>query len=513
MDQQERNRRWATGESYDRYIQSEFASFRKEAWKKQITEHFQGRQNLEILDVGTGPGFFACILAQAGHRVTAIDSSEGMLACARANAERLGVAPVFRKMDVNAMAFPPARFDVIVSRNVTWTLEHPEQVYRAFRDLLKPDGMLLIYDANWHLHFFDEQARERVLAREQRHFETYGVREVVSGGDMAYYETAPLTRIRRPAWDRKTLEGLGFSVCITEDIGRWLYEQWEKDLYGESPLFEICAMKSASDAIRENMHTYWQQRAASFGFGEATVRRLMDQVRPCLPEGQLDVLDVGTGTGVVAAAMARLGHRVTAADLCGNMLEKAKENLTAMGLTARYVCAAAGKLPFAENSFDVIISRNVTWALPEPEQTLGLWQKLLRPGGRLIYWDGNHYYYLFNETDAENRQRLQALAGTVHGENGYDDRGNPLPVDYSLCDQTAVDLPLSRLDRPWQWDNLRLPEMGFAILTEQVYRPQTLLDQGAAAGFYTSFFLAAVNKKQKNSAEAGEENEDFTKVL
>ncbi|MBQ8930798.1 MAG: class I SAM-dependent methyltransferase, partial [Oscillospiraceae bacterium] len=180
---------------------------------------------------------------------------------------------------------------------------------------------------------------------------------------------------------------------------------------------------------------------------------------------------------------------------------------------ARYVCAAAGKLPFAENSFDVIISRNVTWALPEPEQTLGLWQKLLRPGGRLIYWDGNHYYYLFNETDAENRQRLQALAGTVHGENGYDDRGNPLPVDYSLCDQTAVDLPLSRLDRPWQWDNLRLPEMGFAILTEQVYRPQTLLDQGAAAGFYTSFFLAAVNKKQKNSAEAGEENEDFTKVL
>ena len=114
---------------------------------------------------------------------------------------------------------------------------------------------------------------------------------------------------------------------------------------------------------------------------------------------------------------------------------------------------------------------------------------------------------------AENRQRLQALAGTVHGENGYDDRGNPLPVDYSLCDQTAVDLPLSRLDRPWQWDNLRLPEMGFAILTEQVYRPQTLLDQGAAAGFYTSFFLAAVNKKQKNSAEAGEENEDFTKVL
>ena len=61
--------------------------------------------------------------------------------------------------------------------------------------------------------------------------------------DMEYYATAPLTSIYRPSWDEKTLKNLGMEVHITEDIGRWLYVVWEKDLYAVSPLFEICAVK------------------------------------------------------------------------------------------------------------------------------------------------------------------------------------------------------------------------------------------------------------------------------
>ena len=105
MDKEERARRWSNGEGYDRYIRSELASFRKEAWKRQICAHFEQGSSLKILDVGTGPGFFACILSEEGHAVTGIDSSEGMLACAGANAEKLGVRPTFLHMDLNAMSF------------------------------------------------------------------------------------------------------------------------------------------------------------------------------------------------------------------------------------------------------------------------------------------------------------------------------------------------------------------------------------------------------------------------
>lgn len=493
MDQKDRASRWQNGESYDRYITSELSSFRKQAWKEQITAHFGGRTGLDILDVGTGPGFFACILSEEGHCVTGIDASEGMLACARKNAAELGVSPVLRRMDVNALAFGDESFDVLVMRNVTWTLEHPERVYTEFKRLLRAGGMLLIYDANWQMHWFDEELLRRVRAREQRYFEKYGRAEIVSNEDMEYYKTAPLTHTPRPAWDEKTLKDLGFSVTITEDIGRFVYEEWEKDLYAESPLFEICAVKSAGREEENSMHEYWQYRSASFAPpDEQDARRLGAQAAPYLPEGRLRVLDVGTGSGLVAIAMALLGHEVTAVDLSSNMIRLASERAEAMGLSIEFLNTAAGELPFADGSFDVVISRNLTWALPDPVETFKQWRRVLKPGGRLLYWDANHYYYLFDARDAANRERIIAIAGTAHSANGADANGEPIKVDYSLCDETALRLPLSRLDRPAEWDEKLLPALGFEILAEHVYYPQKLLDLGEAKGYYTEFFIAVI---------------------
>ena len=244
MEKKERAKRWSKGEDYDRYIAEELNSFRKNAWKKQITDHFNGKKGLNILDVGTGPGFLACILAEEGHKVTAIDNSEGMLACAIKNAAALGVSPRFLMMDVNELSFQDNTFDVIVTRNVTWTLEYPERVYKEFKRILNPQGMLLIYDANWHLHFYDDELMKKVRQREQKYFEKYGKREVVCEDDKEYFDSAPLTRIFRPIWDIGILKDkMGMKVSVQEDIGQYLYEQWEKELYGESPLFEICAVK------------------------------------------------------------------------------------------------------------------------------------------------------------------------------------------------------------------------------------------------------------------------------
>ena len=40
MNKKERAKRWSDGEDYNRYIIEEMNSFRKNAWKKQITDHF-----------------------------------------------------------------------------------------------------------------------------------------------------------------------------------------------------------------------------------------------------------------------------------------------------------------------------------------------------------------------------------------------------------------------------------------------------------------------------------------
>jgi ubiquinone/menaquinone biosynthesis C-methylase UbiE len=492
MNEQEREARWADGAGYDRYIQDELHTFRKDAWKRQLTQHFAHGMALDILDVGTGPGFFACILSEEGHRVTGIDASDGMLERARANAAALGVQPVFLKMDINELDYPDEAFDAIVLRNVSWTLQYPERVYTEFKRLLRPGGVLLVYDANWQMQWFDPAILERVRARERRFFEKYGREEIVSNGDMAYYATAPLTRIWRPAWDEKTLTDLGFAVTVTEDVGQFVYGDWEKELYGESPLFEVCAVKQAEGEALKNMHEYWQYRAETFGVGGMEeLRALGREAAPCLPEGKMRVLDVGTGPGTVAMAMALLGHDVTGIDLSSNMIRRARENAAALGLDIQFLNTAAGELPFPDESFDAVVSRNLTWALPEPEATFRQWRRVLKPGGRLLYWDANHYYFYFNETDAKNREALEKLAGTVHILH-RDENGNPQQLDYSLCERTAPNLPLSRFDRPSGWDETALPSLGFTILAERIYRPQHLLKYGVAKGYYTEFFIAAI---------------------
>ena len=246
MDDKQRYSQWESGEGYNRYITAELGSFRKAAWKRQILKHFGEGRHLDVLDVGTGPGFFACILSEEGMRVVGIDQSEGMLQKARENAAKLNVTPTFLRMDVNRLDFPDDTFDLIVTRNVTWTLQYPEQVYARLCRVLKPGGTLLIYDANWHAHFYDPELMKKVRAREEAHYRKYGTREIVSNDEMEFLETCPMTRAQRPGWDEKTLEGLGMTVAIEEDIGRFVYEDWEKELYAESPLFEICAVKPSA---------------------------------------------------------------------------------------------------------------------------------------------------------------------------------------------------------------------------------------------------------------------------
>ena len=57
---------------------------------EEIHSYWDGRpEKVHVLDVGTGPGFFAVILAENHYQVTAVDYTEAMLAQARKNAGEL----------------------------------------------------------------------------------------------------------------------------------------------------------------------------------------------------------------------------------------------------------------------------------------------------------------------------------------------------------------------------------------------------------------------------------------
>lgn len=235
---------WSDSTFYNEYVRGELADFRKEAWKKVLSRHIEGGKTLDILDVGTGPGFFAVLLSEMGHYVTGIDSSLAMLKSAEENTRGLVRTPEFLQMDIENMSFKKEMFDLIVCRNVIWVLDEPEKVYGDFYQILKPGGKLLVYDANWNMPFFDKEMQSRVKQHELDYYNETGIQFKVRVEEEKYYLEKPLANIFRPDWDFRTLHEQGFEKIKTNlDIGSSVYQKWEKKLYQETPLFEICAEK------------------------------------------------------------------------------------------------------------------------------------------------------------------------------------------------------------------------------------------------------------------------------
>ena len=71
------------------------------AWLEVLKSQFpeMAKEELKILDIGTGPGFFPVILAEAGYQVTAVDYTQEMLDTAKKNAGELCRNITFYKMD------------------------------------------------------------------------------------------------------------------------------------------------------------------------------------------------------------------------------------------------------------------------------------------------------------------------------------------------------------------------------------------------------------------------------
>ncbi|WP_225845819.1 methyltransferase domain-containing protein [Streptomyces sp. HPF1205] len=100
----------------------------------------------DVLDVGCGTGSLALLAAEQGHRVTAVDRSEPMVALAR---EKLA-GTTARVLVGEATALPvEAGFDVVLVRHLLWALPDPAAVLRYWAGLLRPGGRLVLIEGRW----------------------------------------------------------------------------------------------------------------------------------------------------------------------------------------------------------------------------------------------------------------------------------------------------------------------------------------------------------------------------
>jgi demethylmenaquinone methyltransferase / 2-methoxy-6-polyprenyl-1,4-benzoquinol methylase len=97
-----------------------------------------------------------------------------------------------------------------------------------------------------------------------------------------------------------------------------------------------------------------------------------------LPADRGHVLDVASGTGLVAAELLRRGFRVTALDQSAEMLAVARARLDGR---AELVEASAEALPFADASFDHLTFTYLLRYVDDPGATLAELARVVRPGG------------------------------------------------------------------------------------------------------------------------------------
>ena len=237
-------------EGYSKVNQEELEGEQREKWIKVLKEKFpdQEPEEIKVLDIGTGPGFFAVILAEQGYQVTAVDYTEEMLKEAKKNAGTYADKICWKRMDAQNLEFASEQFDVVVSRNLTWNLEDPKRAYAEWYRVLKHGGLMLNFDANWYGHLFEEGLR-KAYEEDRRAVEAMEMEDHYTCTNIDWMEEIarkmPLSPINRPRWDCEVLKETRFAkVEAEENMGKRVWSLTEQMNYHSTPMFCVAARRA-----------------------------------------------------------------------------------------------------------------------------------------------------------------------------------------------------------------------------------------------------------------------------
>lgn len=100
-----------------------------------------------------------------------------------------------------------------------------------------------------------------------------------------------------------------------------------------------------------------------------------------------DGLEIGSGTGYFSLNLMQLGivERLTATDISPGMLKRLSETAAALGLDVTTVATEAERLPFEDESFDIVFGHAVLHHIPDLAGAFAEFRRVLRPGGAIAF--------------------------------------------------------------------------------------------------------------------------------
>lgn len=298
----------------------------------------------------------------------------------------------------------------------------------------------------------------------------------------------------------KDYEGRIVETSVAERSGVILYQTGSLQVVENGPMIAYGEIDYSTDTRKEEITGYWTKR--SLGFLDQRRQELHSPLagrfanllhrylRGCgsaagSPEQErpLKILDVGCGTGFFSILLARAGHEVTGVDLTPDMIKYA-------GILAgeeldydergrcRFRVMDAEHLEFPDGTFDAVVSRNLTWTLPDVERAYREWSRVLKEGGILLNIDANYGDSDFTDTAALPKE---------HAHNQIDREM------MEECERLKRQLPISSCARPG-WDLQKLGRVGMESFSVDLGISRMLYPQVDAFYNPTPLFLICAKK-------------------
>src|SRR5581483_10695954 len=156
------------------------------------------------------------------------------------------------------------------------------------------------------------------------------------------------------------------------------------------------ALRTA-DEIRDVNTRYHDVAAASYDskwgidFGEVGQGQVLGKLRRLvgaeIDRGYARSLEIGAGTGYFSLNLLQAGvvQDATCTDISPGMVTKLGSNAQRLGLKVKTARAEAESLPFADESFDLVLGHAVLHHLPDLTRAFSEFHRVLAPGGRIVF--------------------------------------------------------------------------------------------------------------------------------
>lgn len=233
------NKYWTNrADSFFDQRQNELESNKAIRWQNEIETVLPSKKPLKILNVGCGAGFFEVILGRQGHSVVGIDLTEEMITKARNMVKLYGLSDkniTLKQMDAEKLEFENDTFDVVITRNLTWTLPHPIEAYKEWYRVLKKGGLLLNFDA--------EYAKGAHNLKDSNNLAHKSISNELKDECHNIYHMLTVSTLDRPKWDEEVLSKLGYINVETDiEFGERIFIEHD-EFYIPDKMFFIKAQK------------------------------------------------------------------------------------------------------------------------------------------------------------------------------------------------------------------------------------------------------------------------------